>query len=61
MVPGIRRLADATGDQARVATARDAVNNGATHLVIGRPMLQARDPAARLRGVSGGGAVKRFY
>jgi orotidine-5'-phosphate decarboxylase len=45
VVPGIRRRTDAVGDQVRVATARDAVNNGATHLVVGRPILQADDPA----------------
>jgi orotidine-5'-phosphate decarboxylase len=48
VVPGIRRRTDAPGDQVRVATARDAVANGATHLVIGRPVLQAADPAAAL-------------
>ena len=46
VVPGIRRGSDATGDQARVATAKDAVEDGATHLVVGRPVLQAPDPAA---------------
>ena len=50
MVPGIRRRTDAPGDQARVATARDAVANGATHLVVGRPVLQATDPAAAFEG-----------
>jgi orotidine-5'-phosphate decarboxylase len=45
VVPGIRRRSDPLGDQARVATAKDAVNNGATHLVVGRPVLQAGDPA----------------
>jgi orotidine-5'-phosphate decarboxylase len=45
VVPGIRRRSDATGDQARVATARAAAANGATHLVVGRPILQATDPA----------------
>ena len=48
VVPGIRRRTDPTGDQARVATAKDAVANGATYLVIGRPILQASDPAAVL-------------
>lgn len=48
VVPGIRRRADSSGDQARVATAKDAVTNGATHLVVGRPILQAPDPAAAL-------------
>ena len=45
VVPGIRRRTDAVADQVRVATAKDAVNNGATHLVVGRPVLQADDPA----------------
>jgi orotidine-5'-phosphate decarboxylase len=48
VVPGIRRQSDAAGDQARVATAKDAVSNGATHLVVGRPVLQASDPALAL-------------
>jgi orotidine-5'-phosphate decarboxylase len=46
VVPGIRRRSDPVGDQARVATAKDASRNGATHLVVGRPVLQAHDPAA---------------
>ncbi len=49
VVPGIRRRTDAHGDQARVATAKDAVLHGATHLVVGRPILQAPDPAAAFR------------
>jgi orotidine-5'-phosphate decarboxylase len=49
VVPGIRRPTDALGDQARVAGAREAVSAGATHLVIGRPVLQAANPAAVLR------------
>ncbi len=46
MVPGIRRAGDAAGDQARVATPEAAVAAGATHLVVGRPILEAADPAA---------------
>jgi orotidine-5'-phosphate decarboxylase len=49
VVPGIRRTGEATGDQVRVAGARDAALAGATHLVVGRPVLQAADPAAALR------------
>ena len=45
VVPGIRRRSDVLGDQVRVATAKDAVSNGATHLVVGRPVLQSADPA----------------
>jgi len=46
VVPGIRRGGDASGDQARVAGPAEAVAAGATHLVVGRPILQATDPAA---------------
>ena len=50
VVPGIRGRTDARGDQVRVATATVAVAAGATHLVVGRPILQAADPAAAFRG-----------
>ncbi|HVX88902.1 MAG TPA: orotidine-5'-phosphate decarboxylase [Gemmatimonadales bacterium] len=49
VVPGIRRAGDAAGDQARVAGPADAARAGATHLVVGRPLLQAQDPAAAVR------------
>ena len=35
-------------DQARVATPAEALAGGATHLVIGRPIVQADDPSAAL-------------
>jgi orotidine-5'-phosphate decarboxylase len=53
VVPGIRRAGEPTGDQVRVAGAREAALAGATHLVIGRPVLQAADPAAALRELQG--------
>jgi orotidine-5'-phosphate decarboxylase len=46
VVPGIRRAEDAVNDQARVASPGAAVAAGATHLVVGRPILAAPDPAA---------------
>jgi orotidine-5'-phosphate decarboxylase len=49
VVPGIRGRHDASGDQVRVSTAGDAAAQGATHLVVGRPILQAADPAAAFR------------
>jgi orotidine-5'-phosphate decarboxylase len=49
VVPGIRREGDTIGDQVRVATAREAAQAGATHLVVGRPVLRAGDPADALR------------
>jgi orotidine-5'-phosphate decarboxylase len=46
VVPGIRRNGDRVGDQQRVATPAAATAAGATHLVVGRPVLDAADPAA---------------
>ena len=46
VVPGIRGGNDASGDQVRVSTAGDAAARGATHVVVGRPILHAADPAA---------------
>ena len=46
VTPGIRLPSDAVGDQARVATPGTAIADGATHLVVGRPITQAADPRA---------------
>ncbi len=46
VVPGVRPAGTASGDQKRVATPEEAVARGATYLVIGRPIVQAPDPAA---------------
>lgn len=45
VVPGIRAAGDSRGDQVRTVTASEAVRRGATHLVVGRPITQATDPA----------------
>ena len=45
VVPGIRRGSEPKDDQTRVSTAGDAARDGATHLVVGRPLLHATDPA----------------
>lgn len=44
MVPGIRPAGSDLGDQKRVMTPREAMDTGATHLVIGRPITGAKDP-----------------
>ena len=51
VVPGIRGRSEDRGDQVRVATASEAVAAGATHLVVGRPILLAADPSAAFRGL----------
>lgn len=48
VVPGIRRPNDAGDDQSRTAGPSEAVAAGATHLVIGRPITAAADPAGAL-------------
>ena len=45
VTPGIRMPDGDVGDQKRVATPAFAVEQGATHLVVGRPIMQADDPA----------------
>jgi orotidine-5'-phosphate decarboxylase len=45
VTPGVRPAGSAAGDQARVVTPKDAIAAGATHLVVGRPILEAPDPA----------------
>lgn len=44
MVPGIRPAGSDVGDQKRIMTPREAMEAGATHLVIGRPITGAKDP-----------------
>ncbi|HLV32205.1 MAG TPA: orotidine-5'-phosphate decarboxylase [Chitinispirillaceae bacterium] len=44
ITPGIRPLGSGAGDQKRVATPREAIERGATILVIGRPITGAQDP-----------------
>lgn len=49
VVPGIRSPGEPAGDQRRTIEPAEAVRRGATHLVVGRPITEARDPAAAYR------------
>ena len=51
ITPGVRPAGAAVGDQKRVATPADAVRDGSTHLVVGRPILAAEDPTAAARAI----------
>ncbi len=44
VTPGVRPLGAALGDQKRVQTPAQAITNGADHVVVGRPIWQAKDP-----------------
>jgi orotidine-5'-phosphate decarboxylase len=46
VTPGIRPAGAEKGDQARSVTPLKAINAGATHLVVGRPITGAADPKA---------------
>jgi orotidine-5'-phosphate decarboxylase len=51
VTPGVRPPGAAHGDQARVATPAEAIAAGATHIVVGRPITEAEDPAAEARAI----------
>ena len=51
VTPGVRPLGSAAGDQKRIATPAKAIADGADHIVVGRPVWQADDPAAAARAI----------
>jgi orotidine-5'-phosphate decarboxylase len=51
VTPGIRPGGGGGDDQKRVMTPRAAFANGASHIVVGRPITQAADPAAAVTGI----------
>ena len=51
VVPGLRPGGATTGDQKRVVTPRKARDDGASVLVIGRPISRAEDPEAAARAI----------
>jgi orotidine-5'-phosphate decarboxylase len=52
VVPGVRPEGAQPGDQKRIVTPRDALRDGASVLVIGRPITAADDPAAAIRDIA---------
>lgn len=51
VVPGLRPAGASVGDQKRVVTPRQARDDGASVLVIGRPISRAEDPAKAAREI----------
>lgn len=51
VVPGVRPANGEIGDQKRVITPRAALDAGASILVVGRPITQARDPDKAARAI----------
>lgn len=51
VTPGVRPAGADVGDQKRVATPDQAVRDGSTHLVVGRPILEAKDPRAAAEAI----------
>jgi len=51
VTPGIRPAGGDAGDQKRVVDVAQAFRNGADYIVVGRPVRDAKDPAAAAEGI----------
>jgi orotidine-5'-phosphate decarboxylase len=51
VTPGVRPAGSEKGDQARVVTPAQAIAAGASHIVVGRPITTAADPAAAAKEI----------
>lgn len=53
VIPGIRPAGADAGDQRRIATPVETLRRGASHLVVGRPITQAPNPASAAEAILG--------
>ncbi len=53
VTPGVRPAGSGHDDQARVVTPAEAMAAGTSHIVVGRPITDASDPAAEARAILG--------
>lgn len=51
VTPGVRPAGSSVDDQVRVVTPAEAIAAGASHIVVGRPITEAADPAAEARAI----------
>jgi orotidine-5'-phosphate decarboxylase len=51
VTPGVRPAGADHGDQARVVTPAEAMKAGASHIVVGRPITAAKDPAGEAKAI----------
>ncbi len=51
VTPGVRPTGAELGDQTRVATPASAIESGASHIVVGRPITGADDPVAAFEAI----------
>jgi orotidine-5'-phosphate decarboxylase len=51
VTPGIRPAGADAGDQKRIATPAEALRQGASYLVVGRPITQAPDPSDAIEAI----------
>jgi len=51
VAPGVRPAGSSVGDQVRVVTPAEAIAAGVSHIVVGRPITEAKDPAAAARAI----------
>ena len=52
VTPGIRPAGSDAGDQKRIMTPKQAVEDGSDYLVVGRPITQSADPVATLKEIN---------
>lgn len=53
VTPGVRPEGSEKGDQSRVSTPSEAFRAGASHIVVGRPITQAKDPVQAFERICG--------
>lgn len=51
VTPGVRPQGSEKGDQKRVSTPNDAIASGADYVVIGRPIIKAKEPIKVIEGI----------